>query len=1046
MGVTYPVSRRGLYRHRHLRINIRGLWAPDAYPAPTLRKVEGRPCPACVTAASRGKPLKRSYNNKKNEKGANGLPSMGACMFSEPAVACRECHLSLTLAQGASQGMRCSRCGGELAPADVSWITSREGKNPFPNPPAEPRVAELLLPAHNEVDAEAVGQFLSSLPLPLALEVYGVGDRRVMLVRGPREHLRYLAGKIQTLWPSAVLRLLDNDPVSETVEAEGARYDFAFQLQEAPYLPIRTWTSFLQGDPVHSLLAATLGLESHERIWLQVFLGRKGEPVWMARTQRRLKLEFQRGYAIDEGNTISPQSSAFGQTPLPQSLTWANGIAYLVLILFAFIMGVFAIQGNWLSFMFLSLVSISLGGLFWRFLNQPGDPWHEADLSLVRQKVVVQDTFFQTMLRASVWAGSPGEACILADRLQSVLSQYAVVGGNGFAIAPDPNEGLGPWPGIEEGSGMWLGADEVAGLWHPPIVNDRISPGLVPIRGVEMRSPDPEDVKGFYKIGAYLTADGVKKAVNISSTALKHNIFCIGKPDAGKSTLMLHLSRAAMADDERPAVILIDPHGDLADEFIGTLNPADAQRIRILDITDRDYAYTLNPLDVHREGWDVIAVTNSIVDIGQSLWTRYWGPRMQIPLKRGVQLLAAANDLRPKDACLGLSQLASLLNADVKVRREFIARDLDGSPHQKALAKYFLHDYEDLTRNFREQVIQPVLSKAHRFEEEPMLPIFSCPESKLNIGDIICNRNVLVINTGKNRYGSEVSDFVGSLMINIILMTLIRQGEMTLHKRVPVLIVIDEFQTFTGVAWEDLIQQLRKYGGRMILGTQSMASLRKQDPEIPEIILSGVYSLFAFTMNGDDAAYISKHELSGEKGGPTADTLLSLEPHKAYVRLERQAGGLSRPFYFEGEPPPEYDQLLTDHICGLRANYSLPYEDAMQGALEMHMVFEEYAHSISTLGIHSSQSRLPLDSACSRAAHIMLTDLKTDVVEGASHSIDLSWSEMLGEQEICDNTDASQHLASKGGITAEERQDFIVGFERPLIDQDEAGEVASSLS
>lgn len=593
---------------------------------------------------------------------------------------------------------------------------------------------------------------------------------------------------------------------------------------------------------------------------------------------------------------------------------------------------------------------------------------------------------------------------------------------------------------------MWLGTDEIAGLWHPPIINDRISPGLVPIRGVEMRSPDPQDVKGFYQIGTYFTAEGAKKTVNISSTALKHNIFCIGKPDAGKSTLMLHLSHAGMADEDQPAVILIDPHGDLADEFIGTLDPADAQRIRILDITDRDYAYTLNPLDVQREGWDVLAVTNSIVDIGQSLWTRYWGPRMQIPLKRGVQLLAAANELRPKDSCLGLSQLVSVLNADVKVRREFIARDLAGSSHQKALAKYFLRDYESLTRNFREQVIQPVLSKAHRFEEEPMLPIFSCPESKLNIGEIIRNRNVLVINTGKNRYGSEVSDFVGSLLINIILLGLIRQGESAAYDRVPVILVIDEFQTFTGVAWEDLIQQMRKYGGRMILGTQSMASLRKQKPEIPEIILSGVYSLFAFTMNGEDAAYISAKELSAEKGGPTADSLISLEPHKAYVRLERQAGGLSRPFYFECKPPPEYDQVLATRIYGLRANYSLPYEYAMQDALEMLMVFEEYGQTIRTRGIHPTQSRFPSNSPCTQAARILLSGLETNGVESDSLPIDYYWGDEPEEQEILDNTDASEHMASKRGITAEERRDFVMGFEGTLIDQDEAGEVPSSLS
>jgi hypothetical protein len=968
-------------------------------------------------------------------------------MLSEPALVCRTCSLSHTLAQGASQGMRCGRCGAELTPVDVRWISGDENAVSSDVWPSQPCVAELLLPAHNEVDEEAVGQFLSSLPLPLALEMYAADDRRVMLVRGRQKDLRFLAGKIQTLWPSAVLRLLASDPVGEcsATMASAVRCDFAFRLQEACYLPIRTWKTFLQGDPVHSLLAAMLGLEPHERVWLQVFLVRKGEPVWLPTIQRRLKLEFQRGYAVDEGGTLAARTPAFGQSPLPQNVAWANGTAYLLVILFAFVMALLAVQGKWFSFSLFSVSGISLGGLLWRFLGRPDDPWHEADLSLVREKVVYQDTFYQAVVRAKVWAKSPREARTLAARLEAAAAQYAVAGGNRFAIALDPFEGQGAWPevhGVSADAWMWLGPDEIAGLWHPPIVNDRISPGLVPVRGVEMRSPDPQDVRGFYTIGSYLTANGAKKAVHISSTALKHNIFCIGKPDAGKSTLMLHLSRAAMADQDRPALILIDPHGDLVHEFLGTLDPADVDRVRIFDITDKDYAYTLNPLDVHREGWGVIEVTNSIVDIGRALWTRYWGPRMQIPLKRGVQLLTAANQLRPKDACLGLSQLAAVLNADAGVRRRFIARELDGSPHRQTLARYFLHDYEELTRNFREQVIQPVLSKAHRFEEEPMLPIFSCPESKLNVGEIVRDRNALVINTGKNKYGSEVSDFVGSLMINIVLMELIRQGEKTFRNRVPVLIVIDEFQTFTGVSWEDLIQQMRKYGGRMILGTQSMASLRKQNPEIPEIILSGVYSLFAFTMSGDDAAYVSKNELSAEKGGPSADTLISLEPHKAYVRLERQAGGLSRPFYFESEPSPEFDRLLADRIYKLRASYSLPYEAALREALGMHSIFSGDRLTVGRMGIHVPRSHRVFNSGRSRTPDTFMPENESCEIRDGLRNVELPW---YLRADLGENPRESEQIRVDGEIAAEERRDFLSGFEEPLKDAGEAGEEANFL-
>jgi hypothetical protein len=255
-----------------------------------------------------------------------------------------------------------------------------------------------------------------------------------------------------------------------------------------------------------------------------------------------------------------------------------------------------------------------------------------------------------------------------------------------------------------------------------------------------------------------------------------------------------------------------------------------------------------------------------------------------------------------------------------------------------------------------------------------MLPLFSAPQSRLDIGEIIRERKVLVVNTGMNMYGAEISNFVGSLMINFILMELVRQGEKAPGNRVPVMIVIDEFQTYTGVTWAHLIQQMRKYGGRITLGTQSMASLRKQDRDIPEIILSGVYSLFAFNMNGDDAEYISRLELSKKWGGPTPDTLISLEPYKAYVRLEREDGRMSRPFYFESDPPPSVDELLANRVKSLRAEYSFPFEVAKQKATDMLTYFDRYAVSISTVGVGagSLEKTRTMGASATQAARILV--------------------------------------------------------------------------
>ncbi|MBM3123388.1 MAG: hypothetical protein FJZ97_14560, partial [Chloroflexi bacterium] len=147
--------------------------------------------------------------------------------------------MECTLEQGASQGMRCRVCGETLERVDGQWIVgTRRAEIQRGLPPRfglGHRVAELQLPAHNEVDEEAVGQFITTLLLPASLEMLGSGDRRVMLIRAPESSLKHLAGMIQAHWPSAMLRILEEDPTLG--RANGSEmYGFSFRLGKQGYL------------------------------------------------------------------------------------------------------------------------------------------------------------------------------------------------------------------------------------------------------------------------------------------------------------------------------------------------------------------------------------------------------------------------------------------------------------------------------------------------------------------------------------------------------------------------------------------------------------------------------------------------------------------------------------------------------------------------------------------------------------------------------------------------------------------------------------------
>ncbi len=264
------------------------------------------------------------------------------------------------------------------------------------------------------------------------------------------------------------------------------------------------------------------------------------------------------------------------------------------------------------------------------------------------------------------------------------------------------------------------------------------------------------------------------------------------------------------------------------------------------------------------------------------------------------------------------------------------------------LLTYFIYDFNGYNDYLREQIILPVLSKSYRFEESPMLEYFSAPRSVLNPKDIIENRKVLLVNTRMSELGSDLSDFIGSFIISVILREISRQGENDPSARIPVELLIDEFQTYSGVPWQEFLAQLRKLGGRTVLGTQSFASMMTENSRnLPGIIMSGVYSIFSFTVNGEDADYLSRNELSEKFGGPSRDTLISLDPYTCYARIMRRDGKLSRPFFFRTSAPVVPDSDIRQNVLDRRDDYARKKSEAVSEALR-------YLDRVVKYGFYSS--------------------------------------------------------------------------------------------
>src|SRR5205823_1652449 len=134
--------------------------------------------------------------------------------------------------------------------------------------------------------------------------------------------------------------------------------------------------------------------------------------------------------------------------------------------------------------------------------------------------------------------------------------------------------------------------------------------------------------------------------VELPQDVARRHLLLVAKTRRGKSTLMLRLAQHAMAAEPRRAVLLVDPHRDLAGQAVA-LVPSDRESdVVFLDLSDTARPAGLNVLDVGL-GWDRDHAVGSALTVFQrEFGDRYWGPRMEDVFRFALLTLVEANAAR----------------------------------------------------------------------------------------------------------------------------------------------------------------------------------------------------------------------------------------------------------------------------------------------------------------------------------------------------------------------------------------------------------------
>lgn len=787
-------------------------------------------------------------------------------------------------------------------------------------PEPRPELVEVVTPRTNAAIVTPAENLLAAISLrePFALEIAATDTARWFVARAESPAMRrHLEDQLAVAYPQAELRPLDTerfpglDPARLGPDEQVAASTLV--LRRPPYLPLRTFRDAdvdaardAQADPVLGILGALGDLPAGWRGLAQLVL-RPAPDDWC---KDYLRLAVEHPLAAE-------RATARADTSLMPVFAMAGLIVAGAL---AFQAHQWYLARDWLHLGLLAGgVVAGAPALLWLARRLGQKPVY--DVKLVQEKV--SRIAYVAQLRLAVFAPSAAPRAEVGARLERLVAayrQYNLAAGNGLAarrldLGGGDLRGLALLPPAR--AVPILNTRELAGLWHLPQALADVP--LVERTAARRRLPLPCTVARGCPIGVS-SHQGRVVPVALSDELLRRHLLLVAKTRRGKSTLLLRLARHAMEAEggDRPALVLVDPHRDLARAALGLVPPARRGDVVHLSVAERARPFGLNLLDTELFRDRDKAVAN-VLAVFKREFDRFWGPRMEDAFRFALLTLYEANQAICAAGPDGRSRQHTILEVpavlvDTAFRRGVLQHVTD--PVVKAWwAGYF----DLLDRRLQIEISNPVQTKVQRFAgSRAARAIVGQPRSTIDPLAWVRSGAVVVVDTAKGSVGEDTAALVGATVLNLVALAVSEQAGLEARERRPVTLLVDEFHSMPGADYEAILAELAKYGANLVLATQSLAKLAALDREQHRALRSTVFAnldgLFAFHTSAEDAQYLVK-EL-GE--GVDEQDLVALGEHQCYARLSAGGERLAV-FSVRLEPPPPSDPALADRLAAASA-------------------------------------------------------------------------------------------------------------------------------
>ncbi len=787
-------------------------------------------------------------------------------------------------------------------------------------PEARPELVEVVTPRTNAAIVTPAENLLAAISLrePFALEIAATDTARWFVARAESPAMRrHLEDQLAVAYPQAELRPLDTgrfpglDPARLGPDEQLAACTLA--LRRPAYLPLRTFRDAdvdaardAQADPVLGILGALGDLPSGWRGLAQLVV-RPAPDDW-CKDYLRLAVEH-------------PLAAERARAGADTSLMPVFALAGLI------VAGGLAFQAyQWyLGREWLHLGLLAGGGLagapalLWLARRLGNKPIY--DVKLVQEKV--SRIAFVAQPRLAVFApkGAPRvQVDARLERLVAAYRQYNLAAGNGLVARKLDARGrdlrglalLTPARAVPI-----LNTRELAGLWHLPQALADVP--LVERTAARRRLPLPCTVARGCPIGVS-SHQGRVVPVALPDELLRRHLLLVAKTRRGKSSLLLRLAQHAMASEgtQRAALVLVDPHHDLARAALGLVPPARRGEVVYLDVAERARPFGLNLIDTGLFRDRDKAVAN-VLAVFKREFDRFWGPRMEDAFRFALLTLYEANQAICAAEPDGRGRQHTILDVPAVLVDTAFRRGLLQHVTDPVVKAWWAGYFDLLDRRLQIEISNPVQTKVQRFAgSRAARSIVGQPRSTIDPVAWVRSGGIVVVDTAKGSVGEDTSALIGATLLNLVALAVGEQAGLDARERRPVTLLVDEFHSMPGADYEAILAELAKYGANLVLATQSLAKLAALDREQHRALRSTVFAnldgLFAFHTSAEDAQYLVK-EL-GE--GVDEQDLVALGEHQCYARLSAGGERLAV-FSVRLDPPPENDPALAERLAAASA-------------------------------------------------------------------------------------------------------------------------------